>query len=96
MFEDLADTIEKNVCDESPDVLLMEVLKETLVLLTIYTLFTTFSEHRLPHAENVALFLSVWVPSYFSLKVFSCQWAEQLPRVAAWTLAAKYVGLLSS
>ena len=82
-------------CRKHPTRALKKVILDALMVVATYIFLTHVMDHSMPHPEHVITFLCVWIPSMYFLRAIDCEHADQLPRVAFWTMASKMFTSLS-
>jgi len=77
-------------CKNNPTRALVRVIIDACAVLAVYIFLTAFLDHASPpDPEHIATFLCVWIPVMYFLRAIDCEHADQLPRVAFWTMATK-------
>lgn len=83
-------------CRENPAACLGQVVVDGCVIVMLFGFLSYTIDAQMPSMENSAAFLSVWVPVLFLLKAMELEYADQLARVAGFTLATKIFAILTT
>ena len=83
-------------CKEDPVGCLKQVVLDGVVFIVMFSILSIVADRKVPDADSLVTFFSVWVPLLFVLKLMDLEYAQQFARVAGWLMAQKLFGIMAT
>lgn len=74
--------------------LLLDVLRDAAIIAGTYGLLALTLENTVMTTRGTLMFLGLFIPIAFVVKVVNCEYSDQLPRVALFHLSTKLFNVL--